>query len=67
MSRPLRRAVVDGWYHVFGRGLERREIFADERDRGHFLELLEELQARYRVRIHAYALMENHWHGIFRA
>ena len=46
MSRPWRRAVVDGWYPVFGRGLERREIFADERDRGHFLELLEELQAR---------------------
>ena len=60
MARPLRRAVRDGWYHVFGRGLERRAIFGCEkdgqeisRDREHFLELLGEVHARYRVKIHA--------------
>ena len=40
MARPLRHLVEDGWYHVFGRGWERRRIFRDERDREHFLELL---------------------------
>jgi hypothetical protein len=50
---PLRIAVADGWYRVFGRGLERREIFRDNADRRHLLELLEVLHARYRVLIHA--------------
>ncbi len=65
MSRPVRYEYEDAWYHVFGRGLERRAIFADERDRKHFLELLAEMHERYRVVIHAWVLMENHYHGIF--
>ena len=64
MVRPLRRAVADGWYHVFARGNERREIFGGERDREHFLELLGALSERYRLRLHAYALMENHYHAV---
>ena len=64
MARPLRRLVADGWYHVFGRGTERREIFSGPRDREHFLELLAELPERYRVRVHGYALMDNHYHAI---
>ena len=57
MSRPLRTAVVDGWYHVFGRGLERRAIFGDDRDCGDSFELLELLRERYRIVIHAYMQM----------
>ena len=64
MARPLRTAIVDGWYHVFGRGLERREIFSNEADRRHLLELFETLYDRYQVKIHAYALMDNHYHAI---
>lgn len=64
MARPLRRAVADGWYHVFARGLERREIFADERDRTHWVELLAEMHERFQVLIHAYVLMDNHYHAI---
>lgn len=33
MSRPLRIDLVDGWYHVLSRGLERRDVVADDRDR----------------------------------
>jgi putative transposase len=57
-------AAADGWYHVFGRGIERRDIFADARDRGHLLELYAQAHERYRFRIHAYALMDNHYHAI---
>jgi REP element-mobilizing transposase RayT len=56
--------VNDGWYHVFGRGWERRAIFGDDRDRQHFLELLGRLEDAYRFVIHAYVLMENHHHLI---
>ena len=64
MARPLRVLIENGWYHVFGRGWERRPIFCDERDRGHFLELLCGLHETYRFRIHAYVLMDNHHHLI---
>ena len=62
MARPLRVLIPDGWYHVFGRGWDRRAIFVDERDREHFLELPGGLHETYRFRIHAYVLMENHHH-----
>lgn len=56
--------VENGWYHVMSRGLNRQAIFSDDGDRRHFLELLEELSARYRIGIHAYVLMDNHFHLI---
>jgi putative transposase len=44
------------------RGNERRPIFRDDRDRQRFCELLAELVDR--VRLHAYVLMDNHYHLI---
>jgi REP element-mobilizing transposase RayT len=40
----------------------RRDIFLDRRDREHFLELLEGVVGRYGVVLHAYVLMDNHYH-----
>ncbi len=48
------------------RGIERRAIFADNRDHGHFLELLPEMVERYGVELHAYVLMGNHYHLLIR-
>jgi len=50
------------WYHITGRGIDRREIFRQELDRVHWLELLPEFVETYRVVLHAYALMDNHYH-----
>jgi len=33
MARPLRIDLTGGYYHVLNRGLERRAIFEDNRDR----------------------------------
>jgi putative transposase len=62
MARPIRIEVAGGWYHVTARGNERRRIFADERDRVRFVELLAEQTQRFGLRLHAYALMDNHYH-----
>jgi hypothetical protein len=40
LSRPLRIALEDGWYHVINRGIERRSIFRSAADYRHFVELL---------------------------
>ncbi len=56
--------IENGWCHVFGRGLEKRDIFLSQPDKEHFLELLEELHERFRILVHAYVLMSNHYHCI---
>ena len=61
MSRPLRKNVVGGWYHVTSRGHNRRAIFEDDGDRRHFLSLLESMIAMHRVEVHGYVLMDNHY------
>jgi putative transposase len=62
MARPTRIDLQGGWYHVTARGNERRAIYRDDRDRSRFLELLEELVGRFGVGLHAYVLMDNHYH-----
>jgi REP element-mobilizing transposase RayT len=49
MARPLRIERPGGRYHVTARGNERKEIFRDDADRFHFLELLSELGGRFGV------------------
>src|ERR1700726_3013450 len=44
------------------RGDRREEIFRDDRDRSKFLGYLAEGAERYRVKVHCYVLMENHFH-----
>ena len=62
MARPLRVNQAGGWYHVMNRGIERREIFLGDRDRSHFVELIGLLLERYGIEVHAYCLMDNHYH-----
>jgi REP element-mobilizing transposase RayT len=62
MPRLLRLEQAGAWYHVTARGNEQRSIYRDERDRRHFLELLPEWLDRFRVRLYAYVLMDNHYH-----
>ena len=42
---------------VLSRGNERRDIFADDQDRGSFLEILGEMSERFEVEVHAYVLI----------
>ena len=62
MARALRIERPGGRYHITARGNERNSIYRDDSDRTHFLELLAETTERFALRIHAYVLMENHFH-----
>ena len=64
MARPLRIEFSGAWYHVMNRGLGRRNIFDSDSDRLVFLELLGEITETFKVEIHAYSLMGNHYHLI---
>ena len=62
MSRPLRIAYPDAWYHVMNRGRRAEDIFADAQDYAIFTELLKETSEMWKIRIAAYCLMPNHYH-----
>ncbi|MDD5556641.1 MAG: transposase [bacterium] len=66
MARPLRIEYPGAWYHVTSRGSERGRIFGDDRDRVRFLEALRESIERFKVEVHCYVLMSNHFHFLLR-
>lgn len=47
---------------MMNRGLERREIFQEDRDYERFLELIEDTHRQYQFKVHSYCLMPNHYH-----
>ena len=62
MTRPLRVDVEGGWYHTTCRGIDQGLIWEKDAERHHFLDLLQQMVERFQVRVHAYVLMENHYH-----
>ena len=62
MARKARIQYPGALYHVFNRGLDRRNLFWDDRDRGYFLDSMALGVERFHVELHAYCLMTNHFH-----
>lgn len=66
MARPLRIEYPGAWYHITCRGNEKREIFSDDHDRIKFLEIFATDIKLYGIEVHAYVLMDNHFHLLIR-
>jgi REP element-mobilizing transposase RayT len=62
MARPLRIEYPGAFYHVMNRGLSRRVIFLEDDGRQSFLDLLGELCRLWKIEVHAYCLLDNHYH-----
>ena len=62
MARALRITFPGAFYHVTSRGNERKNVFKNNGDREKFLEYLESAFERYDAIIHAFCLMDNHYH-----
>ncbi len=59
----LPRLTVPGYpHHISQRGNNRQAIFVSSADRIEWLHLLGECAARLEVAVHAYVLMDNHFH-----
>jgi REP element-mobilizing transposase RayT len=62
MARPIRLEFPDAVYHVTTRGFGGGDIFIDDQDRQLFLTVLGEVVSRSGWIVHAYVLMDNHYH-----
>ncbi len=66
MPRRGRLHIDGGCYHIMGRGLERRYIFASDADKTDFLIRLEHALSKTSTVCMAWAVMSNHYHLLLR-
>jgi len=66
VARSLRLEFEGAIYHLSARGNRREAVFLDDQDWGQFLDLLVKSLARYRVQLHAWVLLPNHFHLLAR-
>ncbi len=64
MPRPVRIKYPNAFYHIMNRGRNRCDIFHDESNYLLFLETLSQANQKFKIIIHAYCLMPNHYHLI---
>ncbi len=62
MTRPLRIEFNGALYHITSRGNARQAIFLNGEDFSDFLGILNSVVKRYNFLLHAYCLMNNHYH-----
>jgi REP element-mobilizing transposase RayT len=62
MGRPLRLEFEGAFYHIVSRGNAKQAIFLADDDRRLFLGTLGRVTKRHNWILHAYCLMENHFH-----
>jgi len=62
MARPLRLEFAGALYHVTSRGDRQDAIYLTDDDRNTYLKILGDVCERYNWKVHAYCLMDNHYH-----
>ena len=62
MPRGPRFVFENAFYHVFNRGVNKQQIFLNDKDYQFFLDKLLQLKKKYDHSIYAYCLMSNHFH-----
>jgi len=61
MSRRLRIESL-GYHHVYNRGVAKGNVFVDEQDKVKFIEVMASMAREYKFNLHAFCLMDNHYH-----
>lgn len=66
MAREARRLSETGIYHVIFRGVNRYDIFEEDKDYEKILEIISDLKEIMKFEIYVYCLMSNHVHLIIK-
>ena len=67
MAREARKESGTKIYHIVNRGIERRSIFAEKRERTRMINIIRENWKKYQVNFYAYCIMPNHFHMLVQA
>ena len=62
MARPLRIEFPGALYHITSRGDKKGAIYLSDENRVQFLSILKDVCNRFNWVVHAYCLMDNHYH-----
>jgi REP element-mobilizing transposase RayT len=62
MPRSLRKDYEGAWQHAMNRGIDRNVVFRSDDDRHIFCDCLAVAMPRHGVQVHAYCLLDNHFH-----
>ena len=65
MARPYRLKGENCFYHVTSRGNDRKKIFLRKDDYERFLGYVLVAKERFKFKVYAYCLMNNHYHLLF--
>jgi len=60
--RKLRESYPGAWHHVINRGRSKQTVFREPDDYNLFLKLIKKGVEQTSVRVHAFCLMDNHFH-----
>jgi len=61
MPRRLRIESL-GYHHIYNRGVAKSNVFEDDQDKATFIELMASVAREHKFNIHAFCLMDNHYH-----
>ncbi len=67
MARRPRVDFPGAWHHVMNRGVDHQAIFRTDEDRRSFLLYVAQASLKFGVEIHAYCLLDNHYHLLVRS
>ncbi|UTJ05486.1 transposase [Arcobacter roscoffensis] len=56
------RIELAGYHHVYNRAVERKYILQNYKDKDKFLEIVNETAHKYKLVVHSYCIMDNHYH-----
>jgi REP element-mobilizing transposase RayT len=62
MSRPVRIEFPGACYHVTSKGMKGQIVFKDKEDKAAFLNVLDNVVARFDWLLHSYVVMDGHYH-----
>ena len=66
MPRQRRLEIIGMIYHIISRGIERRKIFRDNKDKNEFINRLNKSLKLTKTQCYAWVLMDNHFHLLLR-
>lgn len=56
------RVDIAGFHHILNRGVNREDIFLCNEDKREFLRILNDTRLAYDLTVHAFCVMDNHYH-----